>query len=93
MLRNIKYQRNKTIKKISEKYRIWIEARKKYKLTDCHIQMARELGLNPRKFGKIDNHKQEKWKSPLPEFIEHCYQKRFKREIPIKIIRIENLEK
>lgn len=84
---------NKTIKKISEKYRIWIEARKRHKLTDCHIQMARELGMNPRKFGKIDNHKQEQWKVPLPGFIEHCYQKRFKRELPLKIIRIEDLEK
>jgi hypothetical protein len=84
---------NKTIKNISEKYRIWIEARKKHKLTDLHIQMARELGMNPRKLGKIDNHKQEQWKSTLPEFIEYCYQKRFKREIPTKIIRIEYLEK
>lgn len=84
---------SKTIKKISEKYRIWIEAKKRHKLTDCHVQMARELGMNPRKFGKIDNHKQEQWKAPLPEFIEHCYQKRFKRTLPLKIIPIEGLEK
>jgi SOS-response transcriptional repressor LexA len=84
---------DKTIKKIPEKYRIWIEARKRHKLTDLHIQMARELGMNPKKFGKIDNHKQEQWKTPLPEFIKHCYQKRFKREFPIKITRIEDLEK
>ena len=88
-----KHQMDKTIKKIPEKYRLWIEARKRHKLTDLHIQMARELGMNPRKFGKIDNHKQEQWKAPLPEFIEHCYQKRFKRELPLKIVRIENLEK
>ena len=88
-----KPQMDKTIKKIPEKYRIWIEARKRHKLTDLHIQMAKELGMNPRKFEKIDNHKQEQWKAPLPEFIEHCYQKRFKREFPIKITRIEDLEK
>ncbi|MFA7060351.1 MAG: hypothetical protein WC156_05980, partial [Pedobacter sp.] len=46
----------------------WIEARKKFRLSDMHIQMARELGINPRKFGSLANHKQEKWKSPLPEF-------------------------
>ena len=84
---------NKITKNIPEKYRIWIEARKRHKLTDLHIQMARELGMNPKKFGKIDNHKQEQWKAPLPEFIEHCYRKRFKRERPFKIIRIEDLEK
>ena len=84
---------NKITKNIPKKYRIWIEARKRHKLTDLHIQMAKELGMNPRKFGKIDNHKHEQWKAPLPEFIEHCYQKRFKREFPIKITRIEDLEK
>lgn len=44
--------------------------------------MARELGLNPDKLGKIDNHKQEAWKAPLPQFIEEIYFKRFKREEP-----------
>ena len=42
-----------------------------------HIQMARELGLNPKKFGKLANHRQERWKRPLPEFIAHLYVKRF----------------
>ena len=39
----------------------WIIARKKHKLTDKQVQMARELGLSPDKLGKIDNHKQEPW--------------------------------
>lgn len=42
-----------------------------------HIQMARELGLNPDKFGKLANHRQEPWKMPLPDFIAHLYVKRF----------------
>jgi hypothetical protein len=42
-----------------------------------HIQMARELGLNPKEFGKLANHRQEPWKRPLPEFIAHLYVKRF----------------
>ena len=44
--------------------------------------MARELGLNPDKLGKIDNHQQETWKAPMPQFIEEIYFKRFKREAP-----------
>lgn len=44
--------------------------------------MARELGLNPDKLGKIDNHRQEPRKAPLPQFIEDIYFKRFKREEP-----------
>ena len=44
--------------------------------------MARELGLNPRKFGKLANHRQEQWKVPLPQYIEYLYFKRFGRERP-----------
>ena len=66
----------------------WIEARNKYHLSDTHIQMARELGMNPKKFGGLANHKQEKWKSPLPDFIEDLYYKRFKKAKPdiVKIL-------
>ena len=67
---------------IPEKLRVWIEAGKKYHLSPVHIQMARELGLNPKKLGKIANHKQEPWKAPLPEFIEHIYFKRFGKRQP-----------
>ena len=44
--------------------------------------MARELGMNPRKLGKLDNHHQEPWKLPLPAFIEHLYCKRFGKRRP-----------
>lgn len=66
----------------------WIEARNKYHLSDMHIQMARELGMNPKKFGGLANHKQEKWKSPLPDFIGDLYYKRFKKAKPdiVKIL-------
>lgn len=60
----------------------WLVAQKRHRLSDKQVQMARELGLNPDKLGKIDNHKQEPWKTPLPQFIEHIYFKRFKRQEP-----------
>lgn len=60
----------------------WMAAQKRHRLSDKQVQMARELGLNPDKLGKIDNHKQEPWKAPLPQFIEEIYFKRFKREEP-----------
>ena len=62
---------------IPNKLKPWIEARKKFHLSNAQIQMAREMGLNPKKFGGMANHKQESWKLPLPEYIEHLYQKRF----------------
>jgi hypothetical protein len=67
---------------MNDKNKKWIEAKKKYGLSDMHIQMARELGMNPKKFGGLANHKQERWKSPLPEFIEDLYYKRFKKDRP-----------
>lgn len=76
----------------------WVVAQKKHRLSDKHVQMARELGLNPDKLGKIDNHQQETWKSPLPQFIEEIYFKRFKREAPetvkpLKLIMAEQEKK
>jgi hypothetical protein len=67
-------------KQLSPKYQEWIDVRKKHNLSHAHIQMARELGMNPKKFGKLDNHKQEPWKTPLPIFIEDLYFKRFGKD-------------
>lgn len=69
----------------------WVVAQKKYRLSDKHVQMARELGLNPDKLGKIDNHKQETWKAPLPQFIEEIYFKRFKREEPVTVRSLKDI--
>jgi hypothetical protein len=78
-------------KRIPDKYQIWIDVRKRYRLSNVHIQMARELGMNPRKFGKIANEKQEPWKTPLPAFIERIYFKRFGREHPVDVKSIEEV--
>jgi hypothetical protein len=60
----------------------WITARKRHGLSHVHVQMARELGMNPRKLGKLDDHDQEPWKLPLPAFIQSLYQKRFGKDRP-----------
>ena len=60
----------------------WMVAQKRHRLSDKQVQMARALGLNPDKLGKIDNHKQEAWKAQLPQVIESIYFKRFKLENP-----------
>ena len=74
---------------IPSKLHPWIEARKRYRLTDAQIQMARELGLNPKKFGKLANERQEPWKRPLGEFIEHIYFKHFGKTQPDRVVSIE----
>ncbi len=67
----------------------WIDARKRHRLSDAHVQMARELGMNPKKLGKLDNHRQEPWKLPLPAFIEELYARRFGKRRPDVVASIE----
>ena len=78
-------------KKLPEKYRPRIEARERYRLSHAHIQMARELGLNPKKFDGLANTKQEPWKLPLPEYIEELYFKHFKKNRPDNVRSIEQM--
>lgn len=78
---------------IPNKLRPWIEARNRYRLSNAQVQMARELGLNPKKLGGIANHDQERWKMPLPAYIEHLYRKRFGKTAPDDIRSIEQKEK
>ena len=56
---------------------IWKAAKKKYRLSNEVIMMAKKLGMNPKKFGSLANHKQECWKVPLPDFIRSLYAKHF----------------
>ena len=65
--------------RIPPKLQPWFDARQRFRLSHAHIQMARELGLNPRKFGALANVQQDSWKRPLAEFIADCYIKRFGR--------------
>lgn len=80
-------------KKLPPKLRVWVEARKRFRLSHAHIQMARELGLNPKKFGRLANHRQERWKAPLPIFIEDLYFRRFGRTRPEEVLSIEGVAK
>ena len=79
----------KKTKKPNQKMQAWIEARKRHHLSHAQIHMARELGMNPAKLGKIDNHKQQQWKLPLPQFIEELYFKRFGKTCPEAVLSIE----
>jgi hypothetical protein len=45
--------------------------------------------MNPKGLGSLDNHRQQPWKAPLPEFIEHLYEKRFGRARPDEVVSIE----
>lgn len=52
--------------KLDPQLQEWVAARNRHHLSHAHVQMARELGMNPKSLGSLDNHRQEPWKAPLP---------------------------
>jgi hypothetical protein len=77
--------------KLPQKLAPWAEARRRHRLSHAQVQMARELGLNPKKLGSLDNHDREPWKAPLPDFIARIYFKRFGREGPPEVLSLEEI--
>jgi hypothetical protein len=77
--------------KISNDLQPWIDARKRFRLSHAQIQMARELGLNPKQFGKLDNNHQEPWKQPLAELIASLYEKHFGTRMAAVVRSIEDI--
>ncbi len=75
--------------KLPQQLQDWVDARKRFRLSDAHVQMARELGMDPKKLGKLDNHRQEPWKTPLPRYVERLYAKNFGRHRPELVMSIE----
>jgi hypothetical protein len=76
-------------RRMPERLQVWVEARQRHHLSHAHVQMARELGLKPKKLGKLDTYEQEPWKAPLPQFIERLYLRRFGKARPDIVASIE----
>jgi len=70
--------------KNKKKDELWKEAYKKCRLSTKHIQMAKELSLNPRSLIKNIPNPKQKWKIPVREWIEQMYAKRFNLTSPRK---------
>ncbi|MDP1650510.1 MAG: hypothetical protein Q8M01_20240 [Rubrivivax sp.] len=79
------------MKRIPSKLQPWFEARRKFGLSHAAIQMARELGMNPTKLGKLVPVTGQQWKAPLPEFIAHCYERTHGRRIPEDVRSLEQI--
>jgi hypothetical protein len=65
--------------KNKKKDKLWKEAYRKCRLSVRHIQMAKELGLNPKSLIKNIPNPHERWKAPVSDWIEEVYAKRFKK--------------
>jgi len=61
----------------SQQEEAWRNAKKICRLSCRQVEMARALGINPKKLPGLRPSPQQRWKLPLGEFIEACYCKRF----------------
>ena len=77
--------------RIPHKFLPWIDVRKKYRLSHAQVQMARELGMSPKRFDRLANTEHKPWKVPLPQFIESLYEKRFGKTEPDHVQSIEDM--
>jgi len=59
--------------------KLWLEAKKRCKLNDEEIQMAKEMGLNPKGLIKNIPNKNEQWKHPVKIWVRDMYEYRFGR--------------
>ena len=55
----------------------WLEAKRRCRLSDEEIRMAKELGINPRSLIKNIPAKSQPWKAPVREWIRELHAKRF----------------
>lgn len=58
------------------KQEMWDEAKKKCRIGDEEIRMAKEMGLNPKSLIKNIPNKSEIWKAPVKDWIHDMYDKR-----------------
>lgn len=55
----------------------WARAKKLCRLNARQIEMAKQLGMNPRKLPNLIPSPGQRWKAPVGEFIEGLHAKRF----------------
>ena len=58
---------------------LWAEAKKKCRLNDEDICIAKEMGLNPKSLIKNIPNPKEQWKAPVKDWLHEMYEKRQKK--------------
>lgn len=65
----------------SNALKTWDDARRQFRLSSAHLQMARDLGMKPSTLGMLASTGQQRWKLPLRDFIARQHEKRFGRRL------------
>ncbi|ACY13715.1 hypothetical protein [Haliangium ochraceum] len=78
--------------KLAPKLPVWVVASRRHRLSYAHVQMARELDMNPRKCGTQARQPRSRAVEGAPSgVIETLYEKRFDRSWPERVLSIESL--
>jgi hypothetical protein len=70
------------MKETTDQLQLWVKVKRQYALTDAQVQMARELGVNPKRLSESESAVQGATQAPLGRRIEDLYLKRFKKPLP-----------
>lgn len=79
------------MKETSEVLQKWARVKRQCALTDAHVQMARELGMNPKRLIESESTTQGLTQLPLSQRIENLYLKRFKKPLPEAVVPLRQL--
>jgi len=60
---------------------LWQEAKKKCRLSNEDIKIAKELGLNPKSLIKNIPNKSEQWKAPVSVWIREIQEERQRKSL------------
>ncbi|MFT8321954.1 MAG: hypothetical protein ABF649_13705 [Bacillus sp. (in: firmicutes)] len=72
----------------------WAEAKKRCRLNEAEIQMAKELGITPKGLIKVIPEPNQHWKAPVKVWIRELYQEKFGRVLIDKHTKkVKKLEK
>jgi hypothetical protein len=62
----------------------WKEAKKRCRLNEADIQMAKELGMSPKSLIKNIPSRDQKWKAPVKMRISDLYEKKIGKVLTVK---------
>ena len=79
------------LKETTDELQAWAKAKRQCGLSDAHVQMAREIGINPRRLTARSGTKPGPTRVPLAQRIEDLYLRRFKRTIPDPVVPLRQL--
>lgn len=77
--------------RIAHKFKPWIALRQIHRLSHAHVQMAREMQMDPRGLHLSVKRDDPLGKLPYEEMIEALYKKQFGRDRPEEIKTVEQM--